>query len=105
MRDACVESCLRALKPTQSSPVMTSSSAGAYIETWSTQRSDPFSLCMQQRCAATEPTSYNPEVRLIAQAFIMFCCYTNDRSFFVPHMHSGRCRTTVTLTFVWTLSS
>jgi hypothetical protein len=77
-----VESCLRAIA---SDPVssdertasialysnITSSHAGAIgmdtpQRTWSTHSGDPFSRCMQQHCAATEPTSYNPEVR--------YCC-------------------------------
>jgi hypothetical protein len=36
------------------------------LRTWTTLSGDPFSRCMQQHCAATEPTSYNPEV--------CYCC-------------------------------
>jgi hypothetical protein len=79
MRDACVESCLRAVssEPVSSdertaSTVLYSNSTSTHggavgmdtpLRTWSTQSSDPLSRCMQQHCAATEPTSYNPEVR------------------------------------------
>jgi hypothetical protein len=78
MRDACVEACLQETSsvaaPTSSvsntinDTSNTSAGDGAFgrravgLPTWSTLSRDPFSLCMQRRCAATEPTKYNPEV-------------------------------------------
>ena len=75
MKDACVESCLQqtnAKSPHRRqlghhrhlSEANTTTTVRVGLPTWSMDSMDLFSRCMQKHCSATEPTKYNPEVRL-----------------------------------------
>ena len=57
LRDACVEACMSMANKSKS---VHDTSQGR--PAWTMEASDLFSRCMQQQCAATEPTAYNPEV-------------------------------------------
>ena len=81
MKDACIESCLQ--QTNSKSPhgrqlshqrhlSEDNTTTVSVLPTWSMGSTDPFSRCMQKQCSATEPTKYNPEVRLPMDDMIFF---------------------------------